>query len=318
MTIPEFTAMYIDSLKEQGQTIEKSALRKVLQMTQEKPLEFFTEEDWRKFYQEGKRTTIEVTRRKRAVILNWLTALREQGFPCQTALTSLLNTPLEKNLIEDFIKESYFGSFQEMADELDRFILDDEGSYGAYITVVCALYLVWFGVDVKTELLSINCRDVQLVETDHGKTLEITMPSRTLLIRNPKAMHLIYSYANSVSFTKVDGRNYTFASVSQLLRSNKGALSMNNLTFSISKLNKDVKEKGGDKKFLLNYVAKSAVYAKAYDICRRYGLVISPPYPQGNARDIMQRVLEITESFDFYKVYNYFYYWCKVYRSIDA
>lgn len=163
-------------------------------MTQEKPLEFFTEEDWRKFYQEGKRTTIEVTRRKRAVILNWLTALREQGFPCQTALTSLLNTPLEKNLIEDFIKESYFGSFQEMADELDRFILDDEGSYGAYITVVCALYLVWFGVDVKTELLSINCRDVQLVETDHGKTLEITMPSRTLLIRNPKAMHLIYSY----------------------------------------------------------------------------------------------------------------------------
>lgn len=45
MTIPEFTAMYIDSLKEQGQTIEKSALRKVLQMTQEKPLEFFTEEE---------------------------------------------------------------------------------------------------------------------------------------------------------------------------------------------------------------------------------------------------------------------------------
>lgn len=318
MTIPEFTSVYIDSLGGQGQAIEKSALRKVLQMMQEKPLEFFTEEDWRKFYQEGKRTTIEVTRRKRAVLLNWLNALREQGFSCQEALTSLLNTPLEKNLIEDFIKESYFGSFQEMANELDRFTIDNEGSYGAYVTVVCALYLVWFGVDVKTELLSINCRDVQLVETDHGKALEIAMPGRTLLIRNPKAMHLIYSYANSVSFTKVDGRNYTFASVAQLLRSNKGALSMNNLTFSISKLNKDVKEKGGDKKFLLNYVAKSAVYAKAYDICRRYGLVISPPYPQGSARDIMQRVLEITESFDFYKVYNYFYYWCKVYRSIDA
>ena len=318
MTIPEFTSVYIDSLGGQGQAIEKSALRKVLQMTQEKPLEFFTEEDWRKFYQEGKRTTIEVTRRKRAVLLNWLNALREQGFSCQEALTSLLNTPLEKNLIEDFIKESYFGSFQEMANELDRFTIDNEGSYGAYVTVVCALYLVWFGVDVKTELLSINCRDVQLVETDHGKALEIAMPGRTLLIRNPKAMHLIYSYANSVSITKVDGRNYTFASVAQLLRSNKGALSMNNLTFSISRLNKEVKEKGGNKKFLLNYVAKSAVYAKAYDICRRYGLVISPPYPQGNARDIMQRVLEINEGFDFYKVYNYFYYWCKVYRSIDA
>lgn len=318
MTIPEFTAAFIDSLGEQGQSVEKSALRTVLQMTQEKPLEFFTEEDWKKFYQGNRRTTIEVARRKRAIILNWLTALREQGFPCQTALKTLLNTPLEKNLIEDFIRESYFGSFQELADELDKFVVDREGNYGANITVVCALYLVWFGVDVKTELLSINCRDVQLVEADHGKALEITMPGRTLLIRNPKAMHLIYSYANSVSFTKVDGRNYTFASVAQLLRSNKGALSMNNLTFSISRLNKEVKEKGGNKKFLLNYVAKSAVYAKAYDICRRYGLVISPPYPQGNARDIMQRVLEINEGFDFYKVYNYFYYWCKVYRSIDA
>lgn len=318
MTIPEFTSVYIDSLGGQGQAIEKSALRKVLQMMREKPLEFFTEEDWRKFYQEGKRTTIEVTRRKRAVLLNWLNALREQGFSCQEALTSLLNTPLEKNLIEDFIKESYFGSFQEMANELDRFTIDNEGSYGAYVTVVCALYLVWFGVDVKTELLFINCRDIQMIDTEQGGALEITLPDRKLIIRNPKAAHLIYSYANSVSFTKVDGRNYTFASVAQLLRSNKGALSMNNLTFSISKLNKDVKEKGGHKKFLLNYVAKSAVYAKAYDICRRYGLVISPPYPQGNARDIMQRVLEINEGFDFYKVYNYFYYWCKVYRSIDA